>query len=210
MATSTSRKSLRIGVLMEEIQISDIVGIDIFGNLSYNFYSKVVTIDPGYAVYESQTMDIEFLYIASTLEPTFTTPSMRYVPTVTYDDCPRDLDIVIIGGPFLDHRPPPAERFMKEAWAKTRVWMTTCTGSIWLASSGMLDGHKCTTNRLFLDGAKGLAPKVEWVDQRWVVDDKPYDGEGKGELWTAGGAGAGEESPIVLSHTLEGIGSVKS
>lgn len=195
MATSTSRKSLRIGVMMEETQIADIIGVDLFGNISYNMYSKAVAFDPRVAIYDSQIIDIEFLYLASTLEPATTSPSIRYLPTHTYDNCPRDLDIVIIGGPFLDHRPPSAERFMKEAWAKTRVWITTCTGSIWLASSGVLDGHRCTTNRLFLPAARSVAPGVEWVEQRWVVDDKPFEGEGSGELWTAAGAGAGEKPP---------------
>lgn len=37
------------------------------------------------------------------------------------------------------------------------------------------------------------------LDQRWVVEEKPFHGEGKGELWTAGGAGAGESHfPVEL------------
>lgn len=195
MVPPKDRKSLRIGVMMEAVQTSDITGIDLFGNLSYDVYSKVLAFDPSYDVYDSEVMDMEFLYLASTLEPATSTPNLRFVPTHTYDNCPRDLDIVIIGGPFLDHRPASADRFMKEAWAKTRVWITTCTGSIWLASSGVLDGHKCTTNRHFLAAAKTVAPGVEWIDQRWVVDDKPFEGDGKGELWTSGGAGAGKKFP---------------
>ncbi|KAK3328556.1 class I glutamine amidotransferase-like protein [Cercophora scortea] len=204
MAPSTARKSLRIGVIMEEIQLSDIVGIDIFGNLSHAFYTKAIGFDPSYTTYEPQTLDIEWLYIASTLDPTFATPSLHYVPTVTYDTCPRDLDIVIIGGPWPDHRPASADRFFKEAWAKTRVWMTICTGSMWLASSGVLDGHRCTTNRTTLGPAKGAAPKVDWLDQRWVVDAKPYDGEGEGELWTAGGAGAGID--MIAQYCIKNFG----
>lgn len=60
--------------------------------------------------------------------------------------------------------------------------MTTCIGSLWLASSGVSDGKSATTNRGALPLAKKLYPKVEWMDQRWVVD---------GKYWTAGGAGAG-------------------
>lgn len=76
------------------------------------------------------------------------------------------------------------------------MWMTTCVGSMWLASTGVLDGKKCTTNRGFLPTAKIINPSIEWLDQRWVVEDKPYEGsDGKGELWTAGAAGAGEFLP---------------
>jgi transcriptional regulator GlxA family with amidase domain len=76
------------------------------------------------------------------------------------------------------------------------VVLTTCTGAMWLASTGLVDGKKCTTNRGFLSVAKASHPNVDWQDQRWVVDEKPYEGsEGKGELWTSGAAGAGEFPP---------------
>ena len=91
------------------------------------------------------------------------------------------------------HRPPQADRFIKEAFEQTRVWMTACIGSAWLADAGVLKGRKCTTNRGFLPAVRQMHPDVDWRDQRWVVDEKPYSGSGgKGELWTAGGAGAGE------------------
>jgi transcriptional regulator GlxA family with amidase domain len=191
-STVASPKKLRIGVMLEAVQLSDIVGIDILGNLSKEYMSQVKDLPPQYAAFESHAIDMEFFYIATTLDPAFMTPGLHFVPTVTYDTCPRDLDIVITGGPLLSHRPEQADRFMKEAWPKTRVWMTTCIGGLWLASSGVLDGKKCTTNREVLAGARKMHPEVEWLDQRWVVEEKVFEGEGKGELWTAGGAGAGE------------------
>lgn len=107
---------------------------------------------------------MEFLCITSTLKLIRTTPGIQYKPTYTYNHCPPDLDIVVIGGLFLDHRLPPAERFIKEVWTKMRVWITTCIGSLWLAASSVLDGYKCMTNRLFMATAKNLAPRVEWID----------------------------------------------
>lgn len=38
---------------MEEVQISDVVGIDIFRNFSYDMYSKVIEFDLSYIAYES-------------------------------------------------------------------------------------------------------------------------------------------------------------
>lgn len=192
MASSTSKK-LRIGVMLESVQLSDIMGIDILGNLSSQYMAEVKSFEPSWFVnHEPHAVDMEFFFIATTLEPGFMTPGLHFVPTVTYDDCPRDLDIIVVGGPAISHRPEQADRFMKEAWGKTRVWLTTCVGSMWLASTGLVDGMRCTTNREGLELARRLHPKVEWVDQRWVVEEKVFDGEGKGELWTAGGAGAGE------------------
>ena len=76
---------------------------------------------------------------------------------------------------------------MKEAFPRTKTVMTTCIGSIWLASSGVLKGMKATTNRGFLPMAKKMHPEIDWQDQRWVVD---------GKLWTSGDAGAGKHGPV--------------
>ncbi|KAK0657848.1 class I glutamine amidotransferase-like protein [Cercophora newfieldiana] len=193
------RKTVRIGVMMDNVQLMDVMGIDLFGNLSREYLDMVKSEAPPELAplldgFDHHQVDMEFLYLAPTLEPTPVTVGLSYVPNMTYDDCPRDLDIILVGGPLLSHRPPQADKFMKEAWTKTRVWLTTCTGSVWLASTGLLDGKKCTTNRGFLATAKRIHPEIEWLDQRWVIEDKPYDGtDGKGELWTAGAAGAGLE-----------------
>jgi transcriptional regulator GlxA family with amidase domain len=91
---------------------------------------------------------------------------------------------------------------MKEAWNKTRVWMTTCVGSVWLGSTGLLEGKKVTTNRAFLGAAREMYPETEWVDRRWVVDGKEWHGgEGGGELWTSGAAGAGVD--MIAAYTLK-------
>ena len=211
MSTQPSTpKPLRIGVMLEEVQLADIVGIDIFGNLSTPYVSGVISIAPQYAKFASHALDIEFFYIATTLETSFMTPpqstsssglpksaetiaGFKFLPNVTYDSCPRDLDILLIGGPVPTHRPPQAERFMKEAWKKTPVVMTTCIGTLWLASTGLLEGKSCTTNKEFLYMAKELYPGTNWLRQRWVIDEKEVDGDGrKGQLWTAGGAGTGK------------------
>lgn len=171
----------QIGVMLETVQLSDITGIDVFGNLSPE-YVKVVTDDFDVPNMMPFATEMKFHYISSNLEHTKMTPSLVVQPTVTYESCPRDLDILIIGGPSLHHRPAAADTFLKEASKETKIIMTTCIGSLWLASSGVLDGKSATTNRGALPLAKKLYPKVEWMDQRWVVD---------GKYWTAGGAGAG-------------------
>ncbi|KAM7212367.1 isonitrile hydratase [Rhypophila decipiens] len=212
MSVPIAAKKLRIGVMLEEVQLVDIAGIDIFGNISETYVSGVISIDPSYSKYGPHAVDIEFFYIATTLETSFMTPpqagqmgGFKFVPNVTYDDCPRDLDIVLTGGPVPTHRPPQADKFMKEAWTKTPVWMTTCIGSIWLASTGLLEGKTCTTNKEFLNMAKKMYPGTNWVRQRWVVEEKEYEGDGrKGELWTAGGAGTGID--MIARYCLDNFG----
>ena len=71
------------------------------------------------------------------------------------------------------------------------VVMTTCTGGMWMANSGVLDGKRATTNRMALRMAGEMHPKVKWEDRRWVIERFEANGK-KGELWTAGGAQCGE------------------
>ncbi|KAK2038707.1 DJ-1/PfpI family protein [Colletotrichum somersetense] len=191
MSSLGSKKSLRIGVMLESVQLSNIMGVDLLGNLSRAYYNKVKDFDPEFAQWTDHPVDMDFFYISSTLTSAEMTHGLRFVPNVTYDNCPRNLDLVLVGGPLPDSRPTEADRFMTEAFPKTRVWLTTCTGSLWLASAGVLKGKKATTNREFQNIAREAHPETQWLDQRWVVEEKEHDGEGKGELWTAGGAGAG-------------------
>ncbi|TPX15353.1 uncharacterized protein E0L32_004630 [Thyridium curvatum] len=195
-------KKLRIAVLMEAVQATDIMGIDILNGLRNpppEMADGLAALGPAMAEvgatlakYQDDMIDIEWFYVASSLEPAHFFLSFKWLPNCTYETCPRDLDIVILGGNMPTWRPAEADRFIKEAFPKTRFWLTTCTGSVWLASAGVLDGKQATTNRAFRPVAKLLHPNVEWVDQRWVVQEKLWEGEGgTGEVWLAAGAIAG-------------------
>ena len=175
---------------MENVQLSDITCVDCFGNLTPE-YVKILSNEFGIEGLSS-AQEMVFHYISSTMSPAFMTPSISINPTVTYDDAPRDLDILLIGGPPLDHRPLAAAKFMTEVVPRTKTVMTTCVGSLWLASTGVLDGRMCTTNRELLEVAKKMYPNVEWIDKRWAVD---------GKFWTSGGAGAGID--MVSTYTRE-------
>jgi transcriptional regulator GlxA family with amidase domain len=199
----------RIAVIFEANQLSDIVGIDLFGNCSREYMDSVINDSPDFSIpphLAAQAVDMEILYVSSTLEPARMTASIKVVPTHTYETCPRDVDVVLVGGPLLHHRPAASIQFFKDVFGgkgkKGVVFMTTCVGSLWLADSGVLKGKKVTTNRMMLDAAKKMHPDVEWTDKRWVVDQMD---EGKGEIWTSGGAGCGKyssEERAVLSLGL--------
>ena len=173
---------LRIAVMQENVQSSDIIGADLFGNISQHYVQMASTI--GLGDFTNAAPEIEFFFPATSLEPAFMTPGIYFKPTHTYDDVPRDLDVLLIGGSIPTFRPSDADRFMKEAFPRTKVVFTTCIGSLWLASTGIMNGKKATTNREYLPIARSLYPDIEWVDHRWVID---------GKLWSSGGAGAGVE-----------------
>ncbi|KAF2464692.1 DJ-1/PfpI family protein [Lindgomyces ingoldianus] len=188
----TPQRPLRIGVFHEDVQMADLVGLDIIGNLSVKNMQTVCSLVPELTPMLPLATPMEFLYISSTLSPASMTPETSVNPTHTYATAPRDLDVILIGGPDPSKVHPDSLTFLREAVGsgegKAKVVMTTCTGGMWLAASGVLEGRKATTNRMLLGKAKEMFPGVEWCDQRWVVEE----GEGKGtEIWTAGGAGCG-------------------
>jgi transcriptional regulator GlxA family with amidase domain len=195
MATSTS-KPLRIGVLYEQTQMTDLAGLDVLGNISSKAVDMVKEVIPAFVPLVPFATPMEFLYIASSLEPVWTTPEMYVRPTHTYKNAPRDLDIIMIGGPNPATVPEESLVFLEEAAKQTKVILTTCSGGMWLARAGVLDGKKATTNRILLETAKQLFPKVEWSDQRWVTDMGLFEGA---QIWTAGGAGCGEFRALCVS-----------
>lgn len=87
--------------------------------------------------------------------------------------------------------------FLKEAALQTKYILTTCSGGMWLARSGVLDGKKATTNRLMLEMVKQALPNVEWQDLRWTSDKGLFEGA---EIWTAGGAQCGEWKLVFFSR----------
>lgn len=196
----TIKNPLRVGVLYEDTQMTDLAGLDLLGNLTPKTIDLVSELVPEMAFLKPHTVAMEFLYISSSLELAMTTPEMFVKPTHTYENAPRDLDIILLGGPNPLTVKEESLTFLREASKQTKVILTTCTGAMWLARSGVLDGKKATTNRVVLETAKKIFPQVEWLDQRWVVDNGHFEGA---QLWTAGGAGCGKSHICMLRLDID-------
>ncbi len=74
--------------------------------------------------------------------------------------------------------------------------MTVCTGSILLATTGLLDGRRATTNKLDFTKTVPLGPEVDWVRQaRWVED---------GKFFTSSGVSAGMDMTLAaIAHLFD-------
>ncbi|KAF9696967.1 hypothetical protein EKO04_004932 [Ascochyta lentis] len=198
MSPTTTQRPLRIGVLFEETQMSDLAGLDILGNLTPKILNLLSEIQPDLDHLRQFTVPMEFLYISSSLDLAWTTPAMNVKPTHTYADAPRDLDVILAGGTDPTKVKEESLTFLREASKQTKVILTTCTGAMWLAKAGVLDGKKATTNRVLLDFAKKMMPQVEWLDQRWVVEEGCVEGA---QIWTSGGAGCGIDMVAEYAHS---------
>jgi len=165
---------------------------------------------------------IHWSYISHDLSPMIASSGPPQTPTETYKTCPQ-LDYLIIPGPDPDQPlPEGCAEFLKRQFGGLKALITVCTGSLAIASTGLLDGLQVCSNKFVLrsmaqNGSlnknvtgvddlyktmkwKGeLNKKVSWVgDRRWVVD---------GKVWSAAGVTAGMDlaAEFVRVHFDEAV-----
>ena len=119
-------------------------------------------------------------------EPMVSFEEMRIMPDTDFESCPQ-LDVLLVpGGVMLDrvleddkHNGFPFLHFLQRQAAKARLVTSVCTGAIFLAAAGLLDGYKATTHWGFLSVLK-LFPKVTVCDgyPRYVIDRNRVTGGG--------------------------------
>lgn len=102
------------------------------------------------------------------------------LPNITFELCPKQLDILFVGGasratwPLMND--PAVLTFLSERGASARFITSVCTGSMLLAAAGLLRGYRATGNwatRHLLDQL-GASP----VDARVVIDENRITGAG--------------------------------
>jgi putative intracellular protease/amidase len=100
---------------------------------------------------------LEFVTLAATLNPVNTRVEapgrigQSVVPTHTFDDCPEDLEVLLVPGGFGARDPAvttPIVEFVRRIYPRLRFLLTVCTGSAIVAMSGLLDGRRATSNKL--------------------------------------------------------------
>jgi transcriptional regulator GlxA family with amidase domain len=114
------------------------------------------------------------------------------------DDCPP-LDLLLIpggigtreqvdNGPLID--------WLRSRAGELEVAMTVCTGTALLAQTGLLDGRRATTNKMFFAWPETTWPAVRWVrEARWVED---------GKFWTSSGVSAGIDMALAVVERIAG------
>jgi transcriptional regulator GlxA family with amidase domain len=86
--------------------------------------------------------------------------------------------------------------FLRTQSARAETVMSVCSGSAILAKSGLLDGRRATSNKLFFSLATEQSNKVTWVEQaRWVED---------GKFVTSSGVSAGTDMALGVISKLYG------
>lgn len=106
--------------------------------------------------------------------------------------------ILVPGGPGtpVEQANKAINDWIINASRMAEIVMSVCTGSALLASTGVLDGRKATTNKMEFKWAIPFGPNVEWIGKaRWVED---------GKFFTSSGVSAGMDMSLaVIAHTLD-------
>ena len=106
------------------------------------------------------------------------------------------LDLLLIPGGIGTRTLVRENRFidlLSEKACEARLVASVCTGSALLAKTGLLDGHRATSNKIAFDWVCEQGPSVHWVrEARWVED---------GNFFTSSGISAGIDMTLgVISH----------
>ncbi len=170
---------MRTGVvLFDGFELLDVAGpLECLGNLREQF--EVTLVGPAAGA------------VASAQGPAL-------VADVGWSDAPA-ADLVLVPGgqgtrSLADD--PAFCRWLAEWSAAASVVASVCTGAGLLASAGLLDGYRATSNKRAFAWVVGRSAQVEWVPRaRWVHDR---------DRWTSAGVAAGIDMTLALVADLHG------
>lgn len=115
-------------------------------------------------------------------------------PSCSFQDCPRDLDVLLVGGtPFSILEDDETLRFLADRGATAKYVTSVCGGSLVLAAAGLLRGYQATSHWAMRD-ALAMFEAIPVAD-RVVTDRNRVSG---------GGVTAGIDFGLVILAELLG------
>jgi cyclohexyl-isocyanide hydratase len=145
----------------------------------------------------SALTDYRVVIVAEKVGPVVTDTGMSIYAEQSFEECPKNVAVVFLpggtSGTIAAMKNASLKRFVAEK-AKTAKYVTSvCTGSLILASIGILEGRRATCHWLVRDKLSRFGVKP--VNQR-VVED--------GKCITGAGVSAGLDLGLVLIEKLAG------
>lgn len=107
--------------------------------------------------------------VAKTRDPIRSDTGLVVVPSATFDDCPKDLDIICVPGgttgTLAAMQDDATIAFLRDRGARARYVTSVCTGSLVLGAAGLLEGYEATSHwavahLLPIFGAKARTARV--------------------------------------------------
>lgn len=88
--------------------------------------------------------------VAKSKEPVASDTGLVFLPGKTFEDCPKDLDIICVpggsSGTLAAMRDEETMRFLADRGSRAKYVTSVCTGSLLLGAAGLLDGYKATSH----------------------------------------------------------------
>lgn len=113
------------------------------------------------------------------MAPVVSDSRVATMPTTTFSECPKDLDVLFVPGGIGTWDVMQDETvldFLRARAPTSKLVTSVCTGSIVLAAAGLLDGYKAATHWTSYDVLEAFG--VEGVRERVVVDRNRISGGG--------------------------------
>jgi cyclohexyl-isocyanide hydratase len=133
--------------------------------------------------------------VAKTLAPITSDLGLVITPSLTFDDCPQQLEVLFspggTHGTLAAMQDEATQAFMRSRGQQARWVASVCTGSLVLGAAGLLQGRRATSHWVVRDvlAKFGATP----VDERVVQD---------GNAITGAGVTAGLDFALTLAATL--------
>ena len=130
------------------------------------------------------------------IEPVVSDTGIPVLPTTTFANCPRDLDVLFVPGGFGTAdvmQDAEVLAFLADYGTTARYVTSVCTGALILGAAGLLDGYRAATHWATYDALAALG--VECAHDRYVGDRNRF---------TGGGVTAGLDFGLALLAELRG------
>ncbi|MBX2856828.1 MAG: DJ-1/PfpI family protein [Rhodobacteraceae bacterium] len=141
---------------------------------------------------------VDIKIVAETLDPVPSYHGTRTTVDRTIAES-SEYDLILIPGGDsapLDPRNDAINDWIIEASANAEYVMAVCTGTVLLATTGLLDGRRATTNKKDYTATIPYGPNVKWAPQaRWVED---------GKFFTSSGVSAGMDMSLAVMAKIFG------
>lgn len=141
---------------------------------------------------------VEIVTVAEHAGPVRSGQGPSAVAEYGFADSPH-LDLLLIPGGMstrTEVENPVMIDWLRKRVPSTEITMTVCSGTALLARTGLLDGRRATTNKMFFHEVTQQGPRVEWVrEARWVED---------GKFATSSGVSAGIDMALAVIAKLAG------
>ncbi|MGE3914237.1 MAG: DJ-1/PfpI family protein [Hyphomicrobiaceae bacterium] len=116
--------------------------------LAYPQFTALDLVGPHYMI--GNLMGATTHIVAKTRDPVVSDMNLAIVPTATFDDCPKDLDVICVPGgttgTITAMRDEATIDFLRDRGARAKFVASVCTGSLVLGAAGLLRGYKATSH----------------------------------------------------------------